>query len=83
MKVNGYEVGEMPTPHEFHIHWKVEAFVQRETVAQFIDEYCDGVEQAQKQTQDEFERYQMFVGEEERNDLLDAFNDVMWSRSVY
>lgn len=86
MLVEGYEVGDMPTPQEFRTCRNVEAFEQREAVAQFVGWYCkDG-----KPTQEEFERIcaefaklQMWLGEDYDNDLLDAFNDVMWGREVY
>lgn len=88
MLVEGYEVGEMPTPQEFRTCRKVEAFEQREAVAQYVGWYCK--DKDRKPTQEEFERIcdkfaklQMWLGEDYDNDLWGAFNDVMWGREVY
>lgn len=73
MLVNGYEIGEEPTREEFMAFFRVQAFFEREAVAQFLD--------AGDLTQDEFGRmahwYHKGDFSAEEHDYMDYLRDVI------
>ena len=75
-----YELGKRPTQAECLIAERVDRFWQRVTVAHFIEDECEG----DKPTQEEFEEIcgvfaerQSDRGEDEWDDLCEAYYDVM------
>ena len=49
MQVNGYEIGQEPTPEEFATFFKVEQYFEMEWIAEWLGD-------DERLTQDEFER---------------------------
>ena len=82
MLVNGYEIGEEPTREEFATYFMVEAFIEREAVANWLE----GLEGDERLTQDEFEQlrhrwHKADYGEENSSFLEYVYGEIIDERA--